>query len=325
VITKMSVDWKTHDRLGNGADNWPVTWAQNGHQYTAWGDGWGFQSQGKPKISLGVSRIEGSSAKGFNGFDVWLGDGQGSGKPNDGKSYGILAIGADLYMWVSPGSGPAGYADQRLWKSVDGGKSWSKASWSFAKSDGLINPTFLQRGKGYAGAPDNYVYVYANHVKDSSALTIQKPGEIALLRVDKSKLMTRTAYQFYAGPTGGGSAAWTSKIGGRKPVFLDPKGVGWNTSASFNAPLGRYLLMTEHSQSFGGNLGVFDAPTPWGPWTTVSYQSGFGSPPTVPQNAFFWNFSNKWLSANGKSFVLVFTGIGNNDSWNTVHGTFTAQ
>ncbi|MCA9598338.1 MAG: hypothetical protein KC776_33730 [Myxococcales bacterium] len=57
----------------------------------------------------------------------------------------------------------------------------------------------------------------------------------------------------------------------------------------------------------------------------MSYQSGFGSPPAVPQNAFFWNFSNKWLSADGKDFVLVFSGIGDNDSWNTVQGSFTTN
>ena len=37
----------------------------------------------------------------------------------------------------------------------------------------------------------------------------------------------------------------------------------------------------------------------------------------------FWNFANKWVSADGKSFTLFFTGIGQNDSWNTVRGTFS--
>ena len=25
-----------------GSDNWPITWADDGHQYTSWGDGCGF-------------------------------------------------------------------------------------------------------------------------------------------------------------------------------------------------------------------------------------------------------------------------------------------
>jgi hypothetical protein len=47
----------------------------------------------------------------------------------------------------------------------------------------------------------------------------------------------------------------------------------------------------------------------------------FGEP-YVEASTFFWNFSNKWLSSDGRDFVLVFTGVGSNDSWNTVHGTF---
>ena len=56
-------------------------------------------------------------------------------------------------------------------------------------------------------------------------------------------------------------------IASRKPVFVDPEGVGWNTSVCFDAPLGRFLLMTEHSESFKGNLGLFEAPTPGDPGT----------------------------------------------------------
>jgi MYXO-CTERM domain-containing protein len=96
--------------------------------------------------------------------------------------------------------------------------------------------------------------------------------------------------------------------------------VGWNVSVSYNAGLGRYLLCTEHDATMGGNLGMFDAPEPWGPWATVGYYSdweGFGT-------TFFWNFSNKWLSADGRDFTIVFTGVGDNDSWNTVRGSFQA-
>lgn len=63
-----------------------------------------------------------------------------------------------------------------------------------------------------------------------------------------------------------------------------------------------------------------------GPWTTVAYfdhaesdQFGAGE---IQDSTFFWNFSNKWLSDDGTDFVLVFTGVGENDSWNTVEGRF---
>jgi hypothetical protein len=40
------------------------------------------------------------------------------------------------------------------------------------------------------------------------------------------------------------------------------------------------------------------------------------------RSTFYWNFSNKWLSPDGKDFVMIFTGTGSNDSWNTIRGRF---
>lgn len=109
-------------------------------------------------------------------------------------------------------------------------------------------------------------------------------------------------------------------------LLEDPNGVGFSSSVSYNAGLGRYLLMTEHTDSFEGLLGIFDAPEPWGPWTTVEYfESSYFGQGHIEDTTFYWNYSNKWLSADGTDFTLVFTGIGENDSWNTVRGRFKPQ
>ena len=63
-------------------------------------------------------------------------------------------------------------------------------------------------------------------------------------------------------------------------------------------------------------MGIYDAAEPWGPWTTVARYSNWGN----FGSTFFWNFAPKFN--DGKEFTLVFTGIGRNDSWNTVRGTF---
>ena len=42
VISSISFDWSTHARRAPGSDNFPITWADDNNQYTAWGDGWGF-------------------------------------------------------------------------------------------------------------------------------------------------------------------------------------------------------------------------------------------------------------------------------------------
>ncbi len=78
-------------------------------------------------------------------------------------------------------------------------------------------------------------------------------------------------------------------------------------------------------------MGIFDAPTPWGPWTTVEYYEASkpfgavraGSELTWEQNVFFVGFPTKWL--DGDQFTLNFTGGGrgrDNDSFNTVRGRF---
>ena len=205
--------------------------------------------------------------------------------------------------------------------------SWTAAEWAFAKEDGVILPSFLQFGKDYRDARDDFVYVYASHYKPGAfsirdKLRVQRPGEIGLMRIPKAKIMDRTSYEFFRGLDGEQNPQWTKDLRSRRPVFEDPNGVGWNTSVSHNRGLGRYFLITEHTDSATGNIGIFDAPQPWGPWTTVMYASDFGAP-TIEPTSFYWNFSNKWSSENGKTFTLVFTGTKSNDSWNTVRGAFS--
>jgi len=119
----------------------------------------------------------------------------------------------------------------------------------------------------------------------------------------------------------------------KKPVFENPEGTGWCVSASYNPGLRRYLLATEHTVSHSSVMSLFDAPEPWGPWTTVKYWTSkdrFGSSRPGSQldwadNVFFFSFAPKWFSPDGRSFTLVFTGGGhgkNNDSLNNVRGTF---
>jgi len=330
VISEMVLDWSSHKRLASGSDNWPVTWADDDHQYTAWGDGGGFGGTNKDgRLSLGVARIEGEG-RSYRGFNVWGGKNQENPATFDGKSYGILYLEGALYMWVSPGSGARNYNEARLYKSADRGRSWTVAAWAFLKEDGMILPTFLQFGKAYQGARDDFVYIYANHWKKQGrpgtrdTLRVQKPGEIALMRVPQKNIMDRSAYQFFAGLDADGNPIWTSDLASRKAAFMDANGVGWNVSVSYNPGIARYLLTTEHTETNKGNLGTFDGPEPWGPWTTVAYISRFGFPWVEP-TTFFWNFSNKWLSKDGKEFVLVFTGTRSNDSWNTVKGSFVVS
>jgi hypothetical protein len=136
--------------------------------------------------------------------------------------------------------------------------------------------------------------------------------------------MDENAYEFFSGFGGGGEPEWTSDPAQRQPVFEDPEGVGWCMSVVYNQGLGRFILATEHTQSFRANVGFFESPEPWGPWKTIEYYNDWaaGSGISGVNRSFFWNFSNKWTSPDGKDFVCIFTGTGDMDSFNAVRGSF---
>jgi hypothetical protein len=318
VINEMIIDWDTLDRRANGSDNWPVTWAADDHQYTSWGDGGGFGGSNQDgRVSLGVARIEGAWDD-YQGHNVWGGLNGENPATFEGKSYGILALDGRLYMWVSPGSNNQNYHEARLAVSTNNGATWANEDWAFNQNDKIVLPTFLQYGKEYSGARDNYVYIYTIRLQNDRQLQVQRPGQIDLLRVPIDRIRDKEAYQYFSGMDEEGEPTWATDMTDRHPVFENPQGVGWNVSVSYNSGLGRYLLATEHSRSFEGNLSLFDADEPWGPWTTVGYYNNWGN---AGKN-FFWNFSNKWISEDGKEFTLIYTGIGESDAWHSVRGRF---
>jgi hypothetical protein len=318
VILDVVFDWTTQARHADGSDNWAVTWAADDHQYTSWGDGGGFNSvNGEGRVSLGVARIEGHWDA-YTGINIWGGFEAANPALFSGKSYGILALGESLHMWVSPGSGVENYKEARLAMSTDHGATWTKTNWAFSQQEALILPTILQFGRDYAGARDNYVYHYAVRLREASVRRIQQPGAIDLMRVPQDRLLERSAYEFFAGIDSSANPIWTPNIEERVPVFEDANGVGWTVSVSYNPGLDRYFLITEHRETYSANMGIFDAPEPWGPWTTVEYYDNWGG----TEETFFWNFSTKWLSEDGREFTLIYTGTGDQDSWNTVRGRF---
>ena len=328
-ITGLTYNWATHIRLAPGSDNWTTTWADDDNQYSVWGDGGGFGAIGGPKdpdkVSLGAARIEGASSNySDHCYNVYGGHDAENPAYIVGKSRGIICIGGVFYMWVGPGSYPEEFNESRLYRSTDHAATWVKNnSWAFVKSEGIIMPGFLQFGKNFANARDNYSYIYASrYISDTS----QIPGKIDLMRIDKSQILNRAAYEFFKGFDLSGAPIWTSNLTLRKPVFEDANGIGRGVGVSvmYNSGLDRYILIVEHGLSNKGNIGVFEAHEPWGPWKTVAYESGFGAG-HIQQTTFYWNIAPKWLSSNGKDFVMIFTGKDSLDSWNTVEASFTTN
>lgn len=326
------LDWRTHRRDAPGSDNWQLTWADDNNLYGAWGDGGGFGGTNSDgRVSLGFARIEGDwrTARGVN---VWGGKNAPAPATVEGKSWGTICVGGVLYMWVVPKSLLADMqSEARLYSSHDHGRTWTPARWAFTRADDLSIPTICQFGRNYRGARDGFVYHYFIAPRDSSGYCIQKPGAIYLARSPAARIMDRAGYEFFAGSQNG-EPFWTTVLGRKRPAFEDrANGVGWVSSLCYVAGRKRYILMVEHTESSRGNLGVYDAPEPWGPWTTVDFLSeAAGNPfgagqPDVPPNTFFWNLPTKWHSRNGWEFAMVFTGAGrgkDNDSFNVAGGRF---
>jgi len=322
-ITGVTFDLATHVTLAPGSDNWPVAWSDDGHMYSSWGDGGGFGgTNADGRVSLGVARIEGDWDN-YQGFNVWGGLNPENPAQFGGKSYGMDSIGGVLYMWVVGGTRGTFFDEAQLARSLDHGATWTKANWKFVKAEGMVTPTILNFGQDYSGARDSFVYHYFIQLQTDSTnapLPLQQPGIIYLLRSPRTDIFSsKSNYEYFAGVDAGNNAFWSNNIADKLPVFEDPNGVGWNMAVSYNPGLGRYLLTTEHIASRDGNLGLFAAPEPWGPWSTILYVNNwmnFG-------RTFRWLFANKWLSPDGLDFTMIFTGRDLNDSWNTIRGRFT--
>lgn len=346
IIAGITLNWSTHERHAQGSDNWQTTWADDDHQYAAWGDGGGFGGTNSDgRVGLGYARIEGDWDN-YRGSNVWGGKNAENPAQFEGKSWGTICVDRVLYSWVIPDvpddGGPRDHLRYiQLARSTDHAAHWSKPDWRWWLADNLMIPTFLVYGRNNAGARDEYVYSYFIRPQDTNlthatfGLKVHKPGALFLARAPQDRLFAgRDAYEWFTG-TRDGMPTW-GDLEAKQPVFENPEGTGWCVSASYNPGLRRYLLATEHTESHASLMSLCDAPEPWGPWTTVKYwtreerfgQQRAGSKLDWADNIFFFSFAPKWLSPDGRSFTLVFTGGGrgkDNDSWNAVRGRFECR
>ncbi|MCG6873189.1 MAG: DUF4185 domain-containing protein [Gammaproteobacteria bacterium] len=310
-----------------GSDNWAITWADDGTQYATWGDGGGFGGTNtRGRVSLGVARIRGGP-RDYTGENLWGGSTAAHPATFEGKSYGLLAVNSALYLWrTGAASDDSAFAIQELYRSLDDGASWQPTGVRFARDDfpnrrGFFALTFLQFGKNNSAARDGFVYAYAPENQDND-WNVQVPGQIALLRAPVTGLTNRGAWQFFAGLDTHGKPAWASQPEKREPVFADPENGVMRTSVSYNPGLGRYFLITQQVSRYllrNGHMGIYDAPEPWGPWSTVQLANPWCLGLQKGWKSVYWNFSPAWLSSDGTRFVLVYTG---DDNWSTVEGEF---
>lgn len=288
-------------RQAKDGDNWPVTWGADDAIYTTWGDGTGFVPKVKEKLSCGFARVTGAPEN-FSGENI-RSAGEQLGQGRDGlKGWGILAVGDVLYLWFGHADHHGGRA--KLAWSRDGAKTWTLADWEFAEF-GLMG--FVNFGRGYAGARDDYVYAYSH----DGPLADTPADRFVLMRVPKTQVAERAAWEFFAGKSAK-EPAWNSDIAKRTAAFENRDGC-LRSAMTYNAGLRRYLWWQQIPQPAGhrdrgdtrfeGGFAIYDAPEPWGPWTTAYFTAKWDVGPGEHAD-----FPAKWMSADGRSAALVFSG-----------------
>lgn len=268
------------------SDNWPLTWADDGDQYTSYGDGRGFPPFTETKLSQGFAKIAGPPGS-FQGINIRSPSGERLGDGARGpKASGLLMADGVLYLWVR-NTGNA----QLAW-SEDRGRTWQ---WGFRLETSFGSPAFLNAGQNYSAARDGYVYTYSQ----DGPSAYESYDSLVLARVPRRRIRERSAYEFFV-RLDAGRPVWSPRIEERGPVFHYP-GHCQRVDALYNPGLGRYLLALGYNHS--GGWGLFDAPHPWGPWTTVFHTDYWGLGDTHG-----YRLPAKWISPDGRTLHLVFSG-----------------
>jgi hypothetical protein len=216
----------------------------------------------------------------------------------------------------------------RSWRNQDGSSPVVWESWQQRTRESLVffnedqNAfallSVLQMGRGYEYNRDGFVYVYAPNGSVDGTM-----NELVMFRAPKTRLRERMSYEFYAGMDHEQRPLWSSDISAREPVQVFQRGwvntllhpYAWQPSVVYNAPLGLYMMVNwgmgcgTGGMWFGkpSYLGLWVAENPWGPWIQV-YEDTVWLP-GGDQNARCYQpqIAPKWISADGRSFWLVWT------------------
>lgn len=301
----LGVQWDSAANVardGLGSDNWWPTWGDDDFLYSGYGDGSGFKPHTEEPLSMGFAKIEGSPSH-FVGTNIRSVhekplDELGAGGRKVEKNGGMLMVDGRLYMWVRNLD-----LDGRFCKlawSDDRAVTWSYADWDFQEFGFCV---FVNFGKNYADARDNYVYITSVDAPSG----YQFVNDFIMMRVPKDQLANRSAYEFFDTLDAQGDPIWSADVADRGPIFTiaDKARRG---SIYYHKPLDRYLFWQGYTggleQRTEGSFGIYDAPEPWGPWTTVYYTNswdmGVGDAGGFPA---------KWNNVDGRTLYLVFSGL----------------
>lgn len=331
VIEPITVNWSSGINQQNSSDTWNQSEGGDGNEYGIWGDGCGFGFSGTCqgsgfKDSWGVGEIESGSGSLATTVNVYGGINTEHSPSISGKANAFLEIGTPPNMnFYAIGSefkptcttqggsgcyGPTNNPNDYLIYSIGNAWTWTDNSSNWVYSNGTAGNFFplgfLQNGAGYQGNTDGYVYIYGAGPTS---------GATYLWRVSSAQgtspsILNSSDYQAFSGYNLDGTPIWTTSTSfatlnsKMAPVFLD-RGPSPDPiePVTFDSHLGRYI------GSAGGNnanqQAFYDAPNPWGPWTSIGYFN------PNPDNSGGWGnlgqgITSGWGSSVGQGLGVFF-------------------
>ncbi len=342
IISGISWNEASKMRYTTHSDLWDSAWASDDNVYAWWGDGTGFS--GRTKVEMGFSQLSGSPAEGnLLGIDVFYGMSNPPECPGNsppvmgGKPTGTLALPQGvIYSLHSAGEdlGGGDCASQWLARSTNNGASWTDhiANLNWPDANGYAPSAVLQYGRAQSGglAPDRsgtpYVYIYGTKVS-------RPVYEQYLARVPKvpaNAIESLGNWEYYAGKDASGNPLWSGTSALAQPVWTDTNNGQW-LSVTFDRAIGRYIAYNDHGYACGGQpcereVSLFDAPSPWGPWTTFDYEEEFdnvgcGSNCLADGAEVSWFMMQKWFSSDGLTIWPEYSSTGSYATLNLIEGT----
>ena len=320
------------------ADTWYPSWASDGNLYSPWTDG---EVDGVRCMSLNMRLLDGRSpdtpaatgqAK-IVGDDplhlevINLGLHYGDPAPYDGRypcgslvhdgvwyygTYTLDDFNGACGNWCTLGP----FVGFR--HSTDYGSTWTETPHTPAapifgesgKGSARVKigaPHFVDFGRNLQHSPDGKAYLVAHGAHGPRGWANWIGGDaVYLLRVSPSvqTIDDPSAYEFLAGHTADGQAVWSNDVAATTPLLTWHRQLGCVT-ATYNAPLGRYLMCVSRPSDGFNSLGTYDtmileAEALTGPWSLVHYLRAFGA------EAYFVNVPSKFIGEDGTTAWLCY-------------------
>ncbi|MCP4311333.1 MAG: DUF4185 domain-containing protein [Bacteroidetes bacterium] len=308
LISGFSID-TARLSIGHG-DNWAITWADDDKQYSFFTDGKGFGTF-EEDVSIAPVVLEGDPPR-VSGKDILSRSGTLSyegGDVNSAKVCGLLMVRGTLFAWVrniNPPGMPKG-TGSKLMFSKDHARTWEWVDWDWPA---IGYPTWLNAGKNYADARDDYAYF----ISPDGPSAYFDYDSMLMARVPVAGILDKKQYTFYGGLDENGEARWLA-YEDRQAVFRHDGGC-FRPDIVYNPGLKRYFVSIATpakdwgwwSEDHPGRLahfGLFEAPDPWGPWETVFFEEDWGA----PENRFSPHIPPKWISEDGRTFQILYSCI----------------